>query len=378
MPRKKKTEVEIEKQSVEVIENVENEADTDVEAVKNEDSEYENTAVSNESAVLQENEPIAKKTVKRRKRKTEAEKEDAEELRDTLALLRGGKQKMTIYSRMLERIETNENTVDPGVGICAIAELNGIKVMIPAKEMGITVDESLSPSERSKAYKRYLAPMLGSDIDFVVQHIDAKNKIAVGSRDIAMKIKKNQFFIKKTRAGSKTQAEYYMEKALKVPATVLAVAGSTVKVEVFGVETKVFSRDADWRYTANLATLFTPGDKINVIIKNFAVELPEGTKDPNVKLEVSIKEATPNRIADNIKNYREGSICVGTISGVTEKGYYISLGDHKTGIDAFCTTVLGNQIPQIGDKVACQIIKINVEDCFAVAKINRIIQVARR
>ena len=61
-----------------------------------------------------------------------------------------------------------------------------------------------------------------------------------------------------------------------------------------------------------------------------------------------------------------------------QKGYYISLGDHKTGIDAFCTTVLGNQIPQIGDKVACQIIKINVEDCFAVAKINRIIQVARR
>ena len=112
MPRKKKTEVEIEKQSVEVIENVENEADTDVEAVKNEDAEYENTAVSNEPTVLQENEPIEKKPVKRRKRKTEAEKEDAEELRDTLALLRGGKQKMTIYSRMLERIETNENTVE--------------------------------------------------------------------------------------------------------------------------------------------------------------------------------------------------------------------------------------------------------------------------
>ena len=80
MPRKKKTEVEIEKQSVEVIENVENEADTDVEAVKNEDAEYENTAVSNEPTVLQENEPIEKKPVKRRKRKTEAEKEDSDQI----------------------------------------------------------------------------------------------------------------------------------------------------------------------------------------------------------------------------------------------------------------------------------------------------------
>lgn len=377
MPRKKKTEIEAENKEM-AKETLSSKAEQNVEATEEIPATEELTMDSEVKDESKAEELPAKPAAKRRKRKTDVEKEEAEELRDTLALLRGGKQKMTIYSRMLERIETNENTADPGIGICAIAELNGIKVMIPAKEMGIVVDESLSPSERSKAYKRYLAPMLGSDIDFVVQHIDAKNKIAVGSRDIAMKIKKNQFFIKKTRTGSKTQAEYYMEKALKVPATVLAVAGSTVKVEVFGVETKVFSRDADWRYTANLATLFTPGDKINVIIKNIAIELPEGAKDPTVKLEVSIKEATPNRIAENVKNYREGSICVGTISGVTEKGYYISLGDHKTGIDAFCTTVLGNQIPQIGDKVACQIIKINVEDCFAVAKINRIIQVARR
>lgn len=389
MPRKKKnqvqnTEIETkenvvqesfeEKNTEETPETLEFTPDKTPEASETTNENVEQTVEVDKSEASKET--VEKKSKKKKKKDTEED----EALRDTLALMRGAKQKMTICSGMLECIECNENVAEAGASVCAVTHYNNFKVIIPANHMGCDIDESLPPQEKIKLYKRYLSPMLGANIDFVFLEFDKDNKVALASRSIAMEIKKKRIYLKKSRADQKTQAEYAVEKKIPVAANVMSVAGSTIRLEVFGVETKVFSREADWRYTADLSTLFSPGDKVKVIIKdvNIETELDENEKPINtVSINVSIKEASTNRVAENIKNYKEGSLCVGVISGATEKGYYIALGDHDTGIDAFCTTVHGSTVPQVGDKVACQIVRINTDECFATAKITRIIQSSR-
>lgn len=81
----------------------------------------------------------------------------------------------------------------------------------------------------------------------------------------------------------------------------------------------------------------------------------------------------PNRQLINASKFKVNSVCIGTVSGASEKGYYVDLGDLKTGISAFCKIVHGTDIPNTGDKVACQILSITDEG-FAIVKITRIIR----
>lgn len=309
----------------------------------------------------------AKKTRTRRTRQADV----LDTFRDARALLKGAQKTMKILTAMIERIEYNEHMQDAGTAITAVVQHSGFRVLIPASEFGLDVDESLTRQEKESIYKKYINPMIGANIDFVIRKVDEKTNLAVGSRRIAMAIKKKQIFQNRSRTGKKTQAQWAMEEKVPVEANVMAVAGSTVRIEVFGIETKVLAKDADWIYTANLSDIFCPGDKIKCIIKSIIVN----EEDKNdIKITASIREAYPNKQIDNASTFKENSICIGEVTGVNVKGYYILLGDRSTGITGFCQTVRGTEIPAVGDKVSCQVLSVNSSEGFAYVNIVRIIQ----
>lgn len=305
---------------------------------------------------------------KRRGRK----KSDAlDPYRDERMLLRGARQARTILSAMIERVEFNPNMKDAGASITAIVQYKGFRVIIPASEMGLSLDDSMSHQDKETAYQKYINPMIGADIDFVVVKVDDKANLAIGSRRIAMAIQKKQIYQNRNRAGGITQAEWALEHKTPIQAKVVSVAGSTVKIVVYGIECKVLARDADWIYTTNLSDLFSPGDEIKCVLKSIEVN-PEDKND--IKITASIKEAYPNRQVKNAETFKDGSMCVGTVTGIGEKGVYVLLGDRKNGISGFCNIVHGSEYPQVGDKVVCKILEVNSDDGFAVVKITRFIQ----
>lgn len=334
-------------------------------------TEPENLEKASENEVSKTESAPSEETPKKRRTRRTKQADVLDTYRDARALLKGARKTMKILNAMLERIEYNENMEDAGTAVTAVVQYDGFRILIPAREIGIEVDEDLSHQEKEAIYRRYINPMIGSNIDFVVMRVDEKTNLAIGSRRIAMAIKKKQIYQNRSRTGKKTQAQWAMEEKVPVEAHVMAVAGSTVRIEVFGVECKVLARDADWIYTANLSDIFCPGDKIKCIIKSIVIN----EEDKNdIKITASIREAYPNRQIDNATTFKEGSICIGEVTGVNVKGYYVLLGDRKTGITGFCSTVRGTEIPAVGDKVSCQIRSVNENEGFANVNIVRIIQ----
>lgn len=378
MSEEKKMSVEATENTNEVIEKPKrtrkpkaavNEAETVQEAVLDNKTVASNGTVTAKKTAKKKTEaPMAEtaepEEVEKKPRRKKTVTEDP--LRDTRALLKGNKQTLSILSGTIDCLEFEENMKEPERMICAVTYYEGFRVIIPAGCMGLSVPQDLPAQDRAAMYKKYINAMLASRIEYVIRAVDDKNNLAIGDRNIAMAIRRKQYFVHKR--GDKTQMQLAMERKIPVEAHVLAVSGTVVRVEVHGVECRVFAKEASWRYTANLSELFCPGDRVNVIIKSIEQEGDE------LKVDVSIREATPNRQLVNIVNYKPNSVCTGMITGVTPKGYYIAVGDQRNGIDAFCNLVHGTEIPQVGDKVICQLLKINANEGFATAKITRILQ----
>ena len=184
-----------------------------------------------------------------------------------------------------------------------------------------------------------------------------------------MAIRRKQNYIRRLHGGTESRMEIAVREKRRIEARVVSTSGASVRIEIFGVETRVRAADACWRYTSNLSSVFHPGQHVYVIIKDMRINKNTG----DIEIDASIKEATENVLLHNIKYYQEGSIQTGTISGKTVKGYHVAVGNTYTGIDVFCRRVMGQTMPQTGDIVACKIGRI-YDDGKASGKITRIIK----
>lgn len=348
MPRKKK--VESETISEEVVE-------------KRDETENE---VKEVPEVQEEAKPVEKP-----KRKRKAKVEIDEETRDTRVLLKGARATCTILRGMIERVDVLENAPSPETSICAILHYNNFKVMIPAVNMGLRdVPEDITGQEKASKLKKMLNTMLGANIDYVITHVSEGEQLAVGSREIALNIRKKKAFINKYRNTGMSQMEYAMENKVPVEGDIVAVSGSQIRLSVHGVEAKVIAKDAAWRFSNNLSEKFFPGDTAKIIIK----EIKKNEETGEISVIGSIKDTVTNPQVNNIADYSVNSTCLGRVSGAIDRGYFLTIGDDKTGIEAFCDLVNGGITPQINDIVSCQLIAINYETGAAKAKITRIIR----
>lgn len=345
MPRKKKTEIE---------------------EVKTEEQVQEPTAAV-EEVKEPDSAPVEEKTKRKRKPKVEID----EETRDTRALLKGAKSSCTVLKGMIDRVDIAENAPSPETSVYAIVHYGNFKIMIPAVNMGLRdIPDNISGQEKAAKYKRMLNTMLGANIEYVVTHVSEKDHIAAGNREIALNIRRKKGFINKYRNTGMSQMEYAMEKKIPVEGDILAVSGSLIRMSVFGVEAKIMAKDAAWRFSNNLSENFFPGDTAKIIIK----EINKNEETGEFSVIGSIKETTANPQINNLADYSVSATCLGKVSGAIDRGYFLLIGDNKTGIEAFCDWVHGGITPQVNDIVSCQLTAINYETGQAKAKITRIIR----
>lgn len=337
--------------------------------------EIEATEVKTNEEVKEEKAPEVQETKpeteEKPKRKRKAKVEIDEETRDTRALLKGARSNCTILKGMIERVDIAENAPSPETSVYAILHFNNFKIMIPAVNMGIRdIPEDLTPQEKASRYKKFLNTMLGANVEYVVTHVSEGEHIAAGNREVALNIRKKKGFENKYRNTGMSQMEYAMEKKIPVEADILAVSGSQIRLSVFGAEGKVMAKDAAWRFSNNLSEKFYPGETVKIIIK----EIRKNEENGEITVIGSIKETTDNPQVNNIADYTRNSTCLGRVSGAIDRGYFLTIGDDKTGIEAFCDLVHGGITPQINDIVSCQLTAIDYETGQAKAKITRIIR----
>jgi ribosomal protein S1 len=292
---------------------------------------------------------------------------------DTFTKLYSAMSSGTILTGTLSGCETAKNVITPELAVQGIVDYGGVKIIIPAKEMWTKIPEGLSEDASSKDkfkfYTSKVSAMLNAQIDFLVERVDKDKNIACASRASAMAIRRKQNYIRKMHGETESRMEKAVREKRRIEARVVSTSGTSVRIEIFGVETRVKAADACWRYVSKLSSVFHPGQHIYVIVKDMRIDKNTG----DIAINASIKEATENMLLHNIKYYQEGSIQTGTISGKTVKGYYVAVGNTFTGIDVFCRRVMGQSMPQTGDIVACKINRI-YDDGNASGKITRIIK----
>lgn len=376
MPRKKKTDIEnaVIEETVDVNKEGEQPVETVVtENVSKAEPEKKRGRKKKEEIIEPSETAVEGTGEEKPKRKRKAKTEVDEKTRDTLVLLKGAKATCSILNGVIERIDDWEKAPTPETRVCAILHFGNFKVMIPAAYMKIKakdVSDDTPVQEKVSKIRKRLNTLLGASVDYVVTHIDSKNNIAIGNRDIACNIQIKKGFENKYRNSGKSLMEYNMENKIPVEGDILAVSGSQILMSVYGAECKVVAKDAAWRFSNNLSENFYPGEKVKVIIK----DIKRGEDPRDITVIGSIKDTTANPQIDNLSDFSVNSTCLGRVSGAIDRGYFLVIGTGESAVEAFCDLVHGGITPQVGDIVSCQFTAINYETGQAKAKITRIIR----
>lgn len=312
-----------------------------------------------------------------------------EEIRaNALSYLKSTINKRTLTG-MIEMVERNSEARTAGMSVFAIVNHDGIKVMIPAKEMGIELPKSVKDAnkdDKARAYSMLINAMIGSEIDYIVKKVDTTGEYATASRERAMKGKAKSFYLDKDKKTGLSKAEAALESGARVESRIVSISASTIKVEIMGVETRIHAKEASHRFLNRLTDKFSVGDRVFVVLTDLSIGEPtdgedgeESEKDASknsesIRVKASIKAATPNRAVENAKAYSVGSSCMGKVTGITEHGVFLALGDLDTGIDALSSDIKTFEVPAVGDQVLCYIKQVDEEKGRAYVSITRIIR----
>lgn len=238
----------------------------------------------------------------------------------------------------------------------AIVKANGTeghyRIIIPVsrlfcydpKQMNPNIDE-LTRSVRNR---------IGSEIKFQVVQVDEPSKIAFASRLDAMQAESRQNYVKKQPDGKPR-----LVKDNIVEATITSTRRNGVYLEVCGAECYVKGEDLGWTRVTEANEIMHVNEKVNVKLKDvqpYDYTTPDGTVYKLVKIEASIRDATPDPRAIFYDQFSIGQSYLAKVTEVNENHVFVSLGPNK--MDAICF------IPQFGtpargDDVVAQVIDKN-------------------
>lgn len=285
----------------------------------------------------------------------------AEEEENQLWLeLRNAQRGRRILSGTLSGIERLEN----GLPMAIVYYKNNIRVAIPATEMMIQIANQEEQSELV-IYNRYaqlLSRMLATEIDFLIAGLDRRNGVVLGSRKQAMERKQQRYYL-----NSDADGQYLINEGQIVEARVVVVSDKQIRLEVFGVETNVITREIAWEWIDDVHNYYQVGDRVLVKIKEIQREEPD-----RLRIAVSIREATENPSAANLKKCSVNGKYIGTVTGI-DNVVYVRL---NIGVNAIATTVRDSRAVCSKDEVSFVVTRIDEANGLAVGIITRIIKQA--
>lgn len=206
----------------------------------------------------------------------------------------------------------------------AVIHYGAFKVIIPVSEM-------LEPSEETEQtavedYRvAYVSHRMGAEIDYVVTEIDEANNLAVGSRLAAMRQRRRDFFMRRSRDG-----RYLLEEGDIAEARVVSVLQTGAFVELFGVEQFIPTEELSHMRVAAASMHLKVGQKLLVKI----LELNRSGRDA-VQLSLSAKQAEAERQLDLITRYTIGELYVGRVTMIAPVGVFVALSDEVTCLCQF-------------------------------------------
>lgn len=245
----------------------------------------------------------------------------------------------------------------------AVIYYHGLRVIVPASEMvlGIIQDDRHQYGDLAERQYKIMNHMLGAEVDFVIKGIDKPSRSVVASRREAMLRKCQNFYFKPDPYGRPMVRVDRM-----VQARIVAVAEKVLRVEVFGVETSLLSRDISWDWVGDARERYSVGDVILVKVMGLS-----GTGPDNVSISVSAKEVTSNTAREQLKKIHIQGKYAGEVTDVRKGVVYIRLA---IGVNAVAHACYDTRRPGKRDEVSFAVTQIDFDRGNALGVITRIIK----
>lgn len=238
----------------------------------------------------------------------------------------------------------------------AVLQYGEYRVVLPISEMMIL--NEADPITDVRKQQLLVSAMLGAEIDFIVKGMETKTKSIVGSRKEAL-MKKREFFY--FRPGRNQ-----ISKGRIAEARVIAVGTAVIRVEVFGAEASITSRNLFWDWVADAHEKYSVGDRIFVRVIDVQGESPE-----NLTVQVEARTLTRNISADNIQKCKLQGKYIGTVTDIRRGLVYLRLSN---GVNTLALNCFDSRTPGKGDVVSFVVTKIEVDRALAVGLITKIIK----
>jgi ribosomal protein S1 len=246
----------------------------------------------------------------------------------------------------------------------AVADYNGFRIVIPLKEMMITLRSGAATEDYGDMMLRQnkiLGNMLGAPIDFIVKGIEAKSRSIAASRKDAMLKKRRQFYLNTDAGGIPP-----IHEGRIVQARVIAVADKVIRIEVFGIECSVPARDLSWDWIGDAHDRYSVGDEILVRIVGVDAADPE-----DIAIRVDVKSVAGGGRGDNLNKCRVQGKYAGKVTDIHKGVVFISLAN---GVNAVAHSCYDRRTPGKKDDVSFAVTHLDTERGVAVGIITRIIK----
>ena len=259
------------------------------------------------------------------------------ELLDLLESYRGKKH----LSGKIQGIENPTGEPSKALAVLAYGEY---KVIIPLHE-AVEPPDDLKGQPLDYMLNYMLNKRLGAEIDYIVKGIDAKAKIAVGSRVEAMQDKRKSYYFGTDRDGN-----YLLYSDVCAEVRIVSVVRSGIFVDLFGLEVFIPLKELSYQRLTDAESYFAPGQRTLVKI----LEVDRSSRN-NIRVKASVKQAGENPYEKALRKYVIGNRYVGTVSLVDINGVFVSL---EGGIDCLCNYPKRGRPPK-GARVTIRVLGIN-------------------
>ena len=213
------------------------------------------------------------------------------------------------------------------------------KILISSMKL-VEEPEDFHGKEKAEVYAAMAQKRIGAEIEFVVKTVDEKEFTAVANRVEAMSIRKDNFYLKKSGI---------IKEGACAEARIVAVTPFGVWAEIFGVESFINNRELGYQRIHQPSEFFQTGQR--VIVKILSVKKDNG----KIRVDASIKQAQENPFEKEIWKFAQGSMYLGKVTMVTERGVFVALDG---GVECYCKMPTRGRPPR-GARATVKIVNID-------------------
>lgn len=255
-------------------------------------------------------------------------------------------------------------------------------VTIPVTELiELSEDEQkdLKSREGIAFIKTRLNHRIGSEVDFViVNELNEKNRTAFGSRLTAMYKKRYAYYVHRRNGNAPL-----ITSGKLVKANIVSVNGTSLTVEVFGVETTIKQKDISYNRVEAVDDLYDVGNEVVVRVMDVQTEKVKrnifrggnqilATVD-KISIAASIKDVTEDPRKESYNFFNINGDYLGTVVQSNESGVFVNLCGM---MDCLCPLPDRENVPTRGSKVLVHVTLKKDDELKIYGQLKKVIRLA--